>query len=354
VVGAGVLGLSAAVSLAERDVEVVVLEAATPGHALAGSKGSARIFRLGYPDPLYVEMAAGALEMWHRIENETGLDLLEPTGQLSFGPEAAGVAQAMAQAGLDIEPLSQEAVRQRFPDLHMEGPAFFEPDSGVLRADDCLRALHSSAPFTLRSGTPVLGIEDMGNEAIVRTTTGLLSAEVVVDCAGHDSLSLLNGVKCPSARPPTLQQVAYFTATGAEDLPVFIEWGADMFYGLPVPGHELYKLAQHVPGTSWQPGDDAGTDDPALLGALVDTARRLLPGVDPTPVATERCLYDNTLDGDFILDRIGRVVVACGTSGHGFKFAPLLGELVAHLAMGMPAPIDLTRFSLARSFLRAL
>jgi sarcosine oxidase len=138
---------------------------------------------------------------------------------------------------------------------------------------------------------------------------------------------------------------------------VFIEWGPDMIYGLPVPGQPRYKLAQHVPGGSLPDGPSSATDetdDPALVATLLGAARRLLPGLDPSPVASERCLYDNTVDGDFILDRVGRIVVGCGTSGHGFKFAPLLGDLLADLAMGLPPPIDLSRFSLARSQLHAL
>ena len=75
---------------------------------------------------------------------------------------------------------------------------------------------------------------------------------------------------------------------------------------------------------------------------------RLLPSLDPQPVATERCVYDNSADSDFVLDRVGRIVVGCGTSGHGFKFGPLLGELMADLAEGQDPPVDLGRFSLGR------
>ncbi len=75
---------------------------------------------------------------------------------------------------------------------------------------------------------------------------------------------------------------------------------------------------------------------------------RLLPSLDPQPVATERCVYDNSADSDFVLDRVGRIVVGCGTSGHGFKFGPLLGELMADLAEGEDPPVDLGRFGLGR------
>ena len=93
---------------------------------------------------------------------------------------------------------------------------------------------------------------------------------------------------------------------------------------------------------------------PALLEApRRSRSRRLLPGLDPDPVATERCVYDNSADTDFVLDRVGHVVVGCGTSGHGFKFGPLLGELLADLAEGGRPRVDLRPFALRRAETRA-
>jgi sarcosine oxidase len=95
-------------------------------------------------------------------------------------------------------------------------------------------------------------------------------------------------------------------------------------------------------------------DDPELIQLLHDAAVRLLPSFSPAPVATERCLYDNTTGTDFIVDRVGHVVIGCGTSGHGFKFGALLGEILADLATDAAPRIDLRRFALHRSFLRLL
>jgi sarcosine oxidase len=130
-----------------------------------------------------------------------------------------------------------------------------------------------------------------------------------------------------------------------------------MLYGLPVPGSGplsgTYKVAHHTPGAAihdFDPADPAplAADDPRLLALLTDAVTRLLPSLDPQPVATERCVYDNSADSDFVLDRVGRIVVGCGTSGHGFKFGPLLGELMADLAEGEDPPVDLGRFGLGR------
>jgi sarcosine oxidase len=131
-----------------------------------------------------------------------------------------------------------------------------------------------------------------------------------------------------------------------------------MLYGLPVPDggpHAgTYKVSHHTPGSAvhaFDPTDPAplAGDDPALLALLQGAVARLLPSLNPQPVATERCVYDNSPDSDFVLDRVGRIVVGCGTSGHAFKFGPLLGELLADLAEGRDAPVDLSRFRLHRN-----
>jgi sarcosine oxidase len=137
---------------------------------------------------------------------------------------------------------------------------------------------------------------------------------------------------------------------------VFIEWSGDMIYGLPVPGGGshggTYKVSHHTPGTALEAFDptapDAFADDRELLATLTGAVGRLLPSLHPEPVATERCVYDNSADTDFIIDRVGHVVVGCGTSGHGFKFGPLLGELLADLAEGATPAVDISRFALDR------
>ena len=130
-----------------------------------------------------------------------------------------------------------------------------------------------------------------------------------------------------------------------------------MVYGLPVAGHGphagTYKVSHHTPGPAldgFDPADPAplASDDQALRARLTGAVRRLLPALDPEPVATERCVYDNSADTDFVLDRVGQIVVGCGTSGHAFKFGPLLGELLADLAEGAHPAVDLRRFGLRR------
>ncbi len=362
VVGAGLLGLSAAWALTRRGWNVLVLEAAgAPGHERSGSKGDARIFRLGYPEPRYVEMAMLARQGWRDLEAATGRQLLHVTGQVTLGDEVSlrAIAGALGAAGAPVEQLTAGAAARRFPGIAASGMVLVEPGSGVLAADECLRALQQAGAFEVSTGRRVTSLRQSSDSVTVGTADGAaLQADVVVDCAGPAALGLL-GVATTAGAAPSLPQVAYFASRRGVDVvpPVFIEWGDDMLYGLPVPGLGLhtgtYKVAHHTPGAAlhaFDPADPAplADGDPALLALLTDAVARLLPSLDPQPVAMERCVYDNSADTDFVLDRVGRIVVGCGTSGHGFKFGPLLGELLADLAEGETPPVDLGRFCLGR------
>lgn len=354
VVGAGVVGLSAAWSLARRGRQVTVLEQQTAGHERSGSKGAVRIFRLGYPDPLYVQMARSAERLWHEVEAESGVALLVPTGQLSFGPELGPLAAALRATGAPFEELPAAEVARRFPALAVRGPAVFEPRSGVLLADRCLAALAGRSGVRLVEGARVGQIRERADAVEVHAGDVVLAASVVVLCPGAWSAGLLRSVGITVALVTTLKQVVYLRAPpGDAPAPIFIEHGGSSTYGLPVPGTDRYKLAFHGPGPPADPDRTDLSPDPPAIDALLAVARRLLPTFGTEPVATERCFYDSTPDEDFLLERRGRVVVGCGTSGHGFKFGPLLGTVLADLALGEHPSIALERFRSTRPALAA-
>ena len=183
-----------------------------------------------------------------------------------------------------------------------------------------------------------------------------MRAGVVVLCCGAWAPELLRPLGVTFGLVATREQVAYVTperAAGdgpAPTVPVFIEWDEPSYYGLPTPGRDSYKLAEHGTGPAVDPTDERRSlaPDPLVAGRLRAAAARILPGFRPEPVAQETCLYDNTPDRDFIVDRHGHLVVGAGTSGHGFKFAPRLGEALACLARGRPPPVPRDRFSLRR------
>jgi sarcosine oxidase len=356
IVGAGLLGLAAARVLTGRGRDVVVLEQAQIGHAGAGSKGSCRIFRLGYPDPDYVAAARRAGELWRDLEAESGRQLRWPTPQLSFGPGLHGVQRALQAAGAPGELLPAAVAAARFPALRVDGPALLEPESAVIAADQALEVLAARAG-DVRTGTSVLSLADDGRQVTLHTSAGPITARTAIVTAGPASRGLLAplGVAVPTTA--TLEQVGYLRPTvsqpgsGAAGPPIFICHDDQSPYGLPVPGSPLYKIGMHNSGPRTDPDAQDQSPDPELVGRLSRIAARLLPGYDPDPAGTERCVYDNTPDEDFVVDRIGNVVIGCGTSGHGFKFGPLFGEWLAGLATGaadVPDPALRSRFAAGR------
>jgi sarcosine oxidase len=132
-------------------------------------------------------------------------------------------------------------------------------------------------------------------------------------------------------------------------MPIFISHSAaPMPYGLPVPDSPLYKIGLHQSGPAADPDSQGQDEDAGLTARAARLAALHVPGYRPQPVRTERCIYDNTPGEDFIVDRAGRIVVGSGTSGHGFKFGPLLGGWLASLAAGDPDGLPPSRFGLGR------
>ncbi len=358
VVGAGVLGLAATRALGRRGRSVVCLEQQSVGHNKCGSKGTARIFRCGYDDVLYVRLALRSRLGFEELAAESGETLLQTTGMLSFGGDEGGLLRAMAEGGAEAEALGRSDIESRFPAFRGKASAVHERGAGVLRADRVLSALRHSVGNALVEGARVTAIsEGDGRVEVMAEATSFTCGSVVV-CAGPWSSELLEvsgsgvtGGDWSSTFRPTLQQVAYYRARDemSVELPAFVEFGERTYYGLLDPARRLYKVGNHEPGRTVSPSDaDFATDDASEVKELSEVVARLLPSFDPVPVETERCLYDNTPDEDFVLDRIGRVVIGAGTSGHGFKFAPLLGELLADLAEGRSLVGYGDRFSLAR------
>lgn len=358
VVGAGLLGLATAAELGRRGRDVVCLERAEVGHERSGSKGSARIFRLGYTDPLYVSMGRRALAQWRRMEAEVGRELLVTGGFLTFGDALGEVRAAMEAAGAPPIPMSESDVAERFPGLRVSGDALFEPEAGVIVADRVLASLRALVP-DLRQSTAVTSLEDGDRGVSIRTGGGVLECATVVLCTGAWSgrTGTMAGLPAAGALTASWQTVAYFRPrpeTG--EIPAFVERGDRTAYGLPDPlgagdAPGPYKLGIHEPGPPVDPDGPAATPSDEDLAWLAATASRVLPGVDPVPIASEQCCYDNTPDTDFVLDRVGRIVIGGGTSGHGFKFGPLLGSALADLVEGRDPTLPMERFTLRRASL---
>lgn len=321
------MGLATARALARAGERVLILERFRVGHERGGSHGSARIFRLSYPQAEFVALAREALAGWRELEAERGEGLLTPTGSVDIGPDLA----AHRSHGLPYEELDPETARRRFGlELVPGEQALFQWSGGVLAAERAQRAFLASAlehGAELLEETEVLRIEDDR----VTTAAGEIAARGVVVTAGAWSPRLV----APLDLVVTRETVAYFHAPAAPG-PVVIDWSppprGELVYALPTPEGTL-KAGLHRAGPVADPDGTGGVDEEAVQHLSAWVARRYR-AADATPLAAETCLYANRPDERFVLERRGGVVVGSACSGHGFKFAPAIGERLAGLALG--------------------
>ena len=357
IIGAGLAGSAAAWALTGRGRSVAVLEAFAPGHRRGSSHGSARIFRRAYPDPLYVRLTGQAHRLWRRLADEAGEELVLTTGALDYGPARTQekMYEILTGFGVPAELMPPAAAAERWPGVAFgDDPVMFHPDGGVLdpeRAMTAMRRIAAARGAQVHYDAPALRVEPTADGARAHTAGESLEAPVVIVAAGSWLAPLLGGeVRLPPLTV-TQQQVFHFAQSdgAARPWPTFIRHDQDTFYGLlagrdgQVPG--AVKIGDHAKGTVTTADDRDGVVDPQARQLIRAFVADHLPGLDPDPVGEVTCLYTSTASEDFILDRHGPLVVCSPCSGHGAKFAPLVGEIAAGLACGDPSPDP--RFALA-------
>ncbi len=319
VVGAGVVGLATARALARRGADVVVHEQFELGHDRGSSHGRSRIFRLAYPEPEWVRLAQEAFGGWRELEQETGETLLELNGLLEVVTELGeSSTQALDDCGVFWERLEAAEAERRYPiRVPEESFAMLQPEAGIVRADKALAAM--ARELDVRRRSHVASLDD-------------LDADVVVVTAGSWVNEL---VSPPLPVRVTRETVCYFRVDGDRPVPSVVSfkperYGHDM-YALADPLHGL-KVGAHHAGPEADP-NLAGEPEPALVEQITDWAHSTFRLDGEEPVAAETCLYTTTADERFVLERRGRVVVGSACSGHGFKFAPAVGERLGALAL---------------------
>jgi sarcosine oxidase len=364
VIGLGATGSAALHHLARRGLRVVGLEQFTPGHDRGSSHGESRIIRLGYFEhPSYVPLVRAAIPLWRALERDSGTALLQVTGILEMGaPDGTLVAGTLRSAqthGLRHEVLDAASVARRFPAFRLP-PHFvgvFQPDGGILAAEPAVEAqLALAAGAEVRTNEKVLAIEPAASGVRLVTDRATITAGQAVVAAGAWIKQLLPGLAAPIR--VTRQVVGWFAPTdpalfARERCPVFmIENRNGIFYGFPAGPRPGIKFAKHHhadeavdPSAATRPMD--GTDEAVLRTALAAH----VPSANGALLDAQTCRYTMTPDGDFILDRLPgapAVIVASPCSGHGFKFAPVIGEIIADLVTQGATPHDISRFRLAR------
>lgn len=334
-------------------MSVTLFEQFELGHIRGSSHGSSRIFRLAYDEPDYVSLAQRALPLWREAERELGTELIRQTGALDIGPRTSlePVARALRHEGAACEFLSRTEVEVSYAFLSRgeQDEVLYQPDGGAIHADVAAQGFVDLARrhgATIEADTQVLRLNAGSNGITLDTTKGERRARHVVIAAAGWSNTLLDPLGLAVPITTTREHVLYYPPFARPVIPFIwhLPNQAPEFYGLP-NGDEI-KLGEHGTGPVTDP-NGPGEIDAVRLERVHDFARHHLPGLSPEPNRVETCLYAGTPDDDFILDRIGQVILAFGFGGHGFKFGPLLGELAADLVEGKEIPFA-SRFGRTR------
>lgn len=351
VIGLGGMGSAAAYHLAARGQRVLGLEKFTPAHDRGSSHGGSRIIRQSYfEDPAYVPLLLRAYELWEKLAADSGRDVYRMTGGLFLGdPDCltvAGSRRASLEWDLPHEMLDAAEIRARFPQFTPRSGdvALYEAKAGFARPEMTVQAhlgLAEAAGATLRFGEEVTGWAETAHGVRVSTADGTYTAGQLVICPGAWAPNLLAQFGIPIT---VERQVLYwFDPVGGtapfEDHPIFISEDAAgaQIYGFPaIDGPEGgVKVAFFRKGVECTPETIDRTVHDAEIGEMRTEAARLLPALDGPLLHSATCMYSNTPDQHFVIARhpdCANVTVACGFSGHGFKFVPVVGEILADLA----------------------
>ena len=367
VVGLGIMGSAALSALARRGARIVGIEQYTPAHPFGSSHGKTRVIRLGYFEhPSYVPLARASYALWRELERLSGDRLLTITGIIEIGrPDSALVAGTLAasrQHGLAHEVLDARETMRRFPAFHIPDDMIgvFQPAGGYVAAEPALQAhlrLARDAGAEIHTAERVLAVEPTANGVKVVTADGTIEAAQAIIAAGALLPSLVGDV--PAQLTVTRQVLAWFAPRAAAAFalgafPVFLmENDAGIFYGFPAEtAGEPFKFAKHHhedeaidPLVPTRPAD--GHDEAILRAALAAH----LPDANGALVEMATCRYTMTSDGDFIIDRLPharQIVIASPCSGHGFKFSPVIGEILADLITIDKTDHDISRFRFDR------
>ena len=369
IVGLGGMGSAAAFHCARSGMRVLGLEQFGIPHDQGSSHGYSRMIRMAYYEhPDYVPLLRGAYESWDELGELCGQPVLHRTGGVYMGPAdghvVPGAIRAAQQHALAHEPLVRQEIARRYPMFTVpDGYAgVYEPQAGFLIPELCVSAHVEQAlrhGADLRAHEPVVGWSANDRAVTVQTSHGTYSASTLVFCSGTWTGKLLRdlGVELVVTR-----QVLGWVWPNADperfSLGRFPVWGIEqtdgsLAYGFPThAGAPGLKLARHGRGTVTDPDRVPRTVTATDEREVQDILERYLPSAKGPTLTLRTCLYTNSPDGHFIIDRLpGRanVLLAGGFSGHGFKFASIIGRTLADLVRGEARAASAVEFlSLAR------
>ncbi|HDU4711728.1 N-methyl-L-tryptophan oxidase [Klebsiella sp. 141251] len=363
IIGSGSVGAAAGYYARRAGLNVLMTDAHKPPHQEGSHHGSTRLIRHAYGEgERYVPLVLRAQQLWDEFAQSSGEAVFEKTGVINLGPASSdflnNVAHSARQFELNVEELDAEAVMKRWPEIRIpqDYRAIFEPASGVLRSELAVETwirMAREAGCAQLFNCPVTAIHHHTDGVTIDTADGSYSGKKLLISAGTWVTKLLPELPIQ----PVRKVFAWFQADGRysakNNFPAFTGElpNGDQYYGFPAEDNEL-KIGKHNGGQlisepeERKPFGAVASDGSESFNFL----RNVLPGIGGC-LHGASCTYDNTVDEDFIIDTLpghDNTLLITGLSGHGFKFAPVLGEIATQFAQGETTEFDLAPFSLAR------
>ncbi|HEY0832070.1 MAG TPA: N-methyl-L-tryptophan oxidase [Candidatus Dormibacteraeota bacterium] len=366
VIGCGAMGAAAGWRLAARGAHVVCFDRHSPPHAFGSTHGESRITRTAYFEgPWYVPLVQETFPLWRELEAVSGVELLTLTGALMIGPPSAkavsGALAAAADLGLEVRLLRADEIRKAYPG-HIVGNqdvAVLDAQAGFLRPEAAVAAMIGRVEALggeIRRGVVVSAVKTHPDGVEIVTAEAREKFDAVVIAAGPWMHELVDWLPLTVER----QVMAWFaidqkvdTALTAGQFPVFIRQSHDTgdVYGFPTLDGVSLKIARHHEGDATDPQHVQRDVSDKEIDPLRRYVRTRLHGVTQRVVRTVTCMYTNTPDGHFAIGlhpEDSRIVVLSACSGHGFKFAPVIGAIAADLVCDGETTRDISHFAVTR------
>lgn len=365
VIGTGGIGSAALMHLASRGCSVLGIDPFAIAHPFGSSHGHTRLIRQAYfEDPAYVPLVLRAYELWHQLEHRANCELLLPTGLIQVGPPKGvviqGVLAAASQHGLDLSQLDPREARKQYPGLRFPDDlaVVFESAAGQLLVERCVATNHAQA---VRLGAEQLQAcvtrwRKQDGLFHVETTQSTVYGKRLLVCSGAWTSRLMENFSVPLR---ILQKsVHWFRNSNSaldcvEGCPAFFyELPHGQFYGFPNTHQRGLKIAEHTGGLELHDparlGEQTQSDDRSRVESF---AKEYVNDDQLSHLDTSHCMYTMTTDSHFLVDRSPDdedIWIAAGFSGHGFKFAPAIGEALSQWIVDGQPQIDLDFLSIKR------
>jgi sarcosine oxidase len=376
VVGLGAFGSAAAWQASRKGAKVVAFEQYEFGHVRGASHDTSRIVRTAYDAPEYVSLAKAAYKDWAELEKDAGVKLLTVTGGIvvlanergwTSGVKLTDYTASLEANDVPYELLDAQEVKERWPQVHIrdDASAVYTADTGMAHAAKSVTAMQFVARArgaVLKENTPVTEVVPNPQGVVVKTPNGDFQARKVILAADAWINKLLAPLGAQIPLQVMQEQVTYFKPENPSSFdpgqfPVWIRViNGKTFYGFPTFGEPTIKAARDLSDNLMTPDNRSYVPSPKLLNELTDFMKDFISeGQSLETLRTVTCQYAVTPNRQFILSALEsypNILVALG-AGHGFKFAPVIGRVMAELAIDGKTTEDLSKFGIPQSQIRS-